>query len=177
MSKLKLKKSSPLINKNIQAANHGFTLIELVLVIILLGILAATVAPKMLGSNGFEEYGYRSEVVTKLRAIQLRAMQQTNNDSCHMVTVSKLRLGIDQNNGCVIITTNVGNNIIVDATTVVINSNNGIEFEVPPTGSYSFTFNSLGIPSSGETNINIKGEGATSLVVRIEAQGYIHALL
>ena len=66
---------------------YGFTLIELIVVIILISIMAVTVLPKFFTSNGFEEFTYRDELITKLRAIQLRSMQQTTDSICKIIQV------------------------------------------------------------------------------------------
>ena len=69
---------------------YGFTLIELIVVIILISIMAVTVLPKFFTSNGFEEFTYRDELITKLRAIQLRSMQQTTDTVCHQIQIQSL---------------------------------------------------------------------------------------
>lgn len=40
----------------------GFTMVELIVVIVLTGILAITVAPKMFGANMADEFGYQAEL-------------------------------------------------------------------------------------------------------------------
>lgn len=62
---------------SVTKSSRGFTLIELLIVITILGILSATVLPKFLSSSDFSEYTYRSDVISKLRLIQTKAMQQT----------------------------------------------------------------------------------------------------
>jgi MSHA pilin protein MshC len=49
---------------------RGFTLIELVCCIVLLGVLAAFSAPRFYSSQPFEERGYADEVVSALRHAQ-----------------------------------------------------------------------------------------------------------
>ena len=57
--------------------NKGFTLIELVIVILLLRILAAFAVPKWLGKGGFETpHTLRDELVTRLRLVQTMNMHE-----------------------------------------------------------------------------------------------------
>jgi MSHA pilin protein MshC len=52
----------------------GFTTIELVVVILLAGILVATVAPKLLGTSSFDEFGYRAELQSVIAYAQKTAI-------------------------------------------------------------------------------------------------------
>lgn len=48
-------------------SNAGFTLLELVVTLVILGILSAYAAPRLLGSQAFEQRGYVDEVAAALR--------------------------------------------------------------------------------------------------------------
>jgi MSHA pilin protein MshC len=157
----------------IKFAQSGFTLIELIVVIVLLGILSITVIPKFLDSKGFQEYTYRSDVIAKLRLIQTRAMQQVNTNYCHRVFVSTTKLGLPDRNNCDDSPTFSGNerdNVV----TVEIASNDAVIFTSNATNN-TFTFDSLGRPQGcAPCDITISGE--QTLTVRVESEGYIHGL-
>jgi len=149
---------------------QGFTLIELIIVILILGILSVNVVPKLLTSKGFSEYAYRSDIIAKLRLIQTKAMQQTNSSYCHTVLVTATRLGEPDN--CA--TTPSFSAAWQDsATKLQVDSNDNITFSTNFTGN-SFSFDNMGRPSCSPCTITIIGE--QSISVKIEAEGYIHAI-
>jgi MSHA pilin protein MshC len=78
---------------------RGFSLIELLMVLLILAIISITVLPKFFTSKGFAEYAYQDDVITKLRLIQTQAMQQTNNNAnyCHTVLITTKQIGIADN--------------------------------------------------------------------------------
>lgn len=144
----------------------GFTLIELIAVIILLGIMAVTVLPRFFTSTGFQEYTYQSEAIIKLRSIQLRAMQQTDDSQCHKVLIENKALGIPS--GC-------GNSLADggerETTSVIIETNHNVDFSFS-SGS-TFTFDNMGRPSCSPCILTVNGDSALQVV--IESEGYIHA--
>jgi MSHA pilin protein MshC len=52
----------------------GFTMVELVTCIVILGILAAAIGPKFIGNQSFSERGYADEVAAALRYAQAVAV-------------------------------------------------------------------------------------------------------
>lgn len=159
-----------------QQKHLGFTLIELTLIIIMLGILAVTVVPKMLTSSGFEEYTYQDEIVTKLSAIQLRIMQQRPNDACQSIKLTSSSLGL-------LATTSDSNtceaNFAGDTTTVTINNSHNVSFSNTESLT-SFTFSPLGRPlgciTTTPCEITFTITGESILKVLVNSEGYIYAL-
>ncbi len=160
---------------------YGFTLIELVVVIIIIGVLSVTVLPKFFNSKGFEEYAYRSEIVTKLRSIQLRAMQQSAaNALCVGVSSNGKNFGVPTsfNSNCtggVSFDSNYGSSLN-STLEIAVNAKHDVTIAFA-NGSSPFGFDKWGRPITGCLGgcvINING--SDTLQVRIESEGYIHAL-
>lgn len=153
------------LGKGIQTKYNGFTMIELIVVIIIIAIMAVTVIPKFFNSTGFQEYTYQAEVITKLRSIQLRALQQTNSSECHTVLVTQNTVGIPQN--CNL----TSGNWQSDTTSVIIEEGHDVMFDVS-SGNFSFTFDGMGRPSCSPCLIGVLGD--STLTIKIESEGYIH---
>lgn len=156
--------------------SKGFTLIELVVVIVILGILSVTVAPKFFTHNGYSEYAYRTDIIAKLRLIQTRAMQQVNNPFlpnekyCHQVLLSAKQLS----KGVCLPVTDYANQSAQSATSVTVANDDSVTFS--PVG-LRFTFDNMGRPSVNGTNVKVEITitGEQALKVIIESEGYIHA--
>jgi len=148
----------------------GFTTIELIVVIIIIGILSVTIIPKMQSKGGYEEITYQDETVTKLRSIQLRTMQDTSGSQCHSVLITSDKLGIPDNS-C---TSFVNNN--VSSTTIVKIIDDDVNFQYAG-GSTLLSFDYLGRPvnCASPCQISIVGQEQT-LIVAINDQGYIYAV-
>ena len=66
----------------------GFTLLELLLMIIIIGILAVSLGSRFIGSGGYAEYTYQARLIASLRNMQQRAMQDTRPDYCFKINFS-----------------------------------------------------------------------------------------
>ncbi|SQD79682.1 type II secretion system protein [Moritella yayanosii] len=165
----------------------GFTLIELVIVIILLGILAATAIPKFIGNNGFETQTYRDQLLQLLKTVQQQAMscdddcrknngepRTANPYACNRVVIITERFGIPTNCGTRLPTNFPANQLGMSVTEA--NSAN-VNFSVSGTANISTTtleFDSWGIVKNCTLGCDISIIGDQTLTIRIESQGYIH---
>ncbi len=71
----------------------GFTLVELVATIILIGIVAVAVAPRFSGAGTYSEYALRDQFISALRFAQQRAMYDHQAQSCYRVLVEADQFG------------------------------------------------------------------------------------
>jgi MSHA pilin protein MshC len=58
------------------ASNRGFTLIELIIVIVILGVISIYAAPRILDTNSFNQRGLYDETIALLRYAQKTAIAQ-----------------------------------------------------------------------------------------------------
>jgi MSHA pilin protein MshC len=154
----------------------GFTLIELVIVIILLGILSATAIPRLIGNKGFEAQTYRDQLQQLLKTVQQQAMscdatcrnaRTANPYACNRVIITTTRYGIPSNCGTLLPATFAAPHLGMSSTEA---NGTSVRFS-----SRIVEFNSLGINTNDCTsgcNISISGE--QTLWLRIESQGFIH---
>jgi MSHA pilin protein MshC len=164
----------------------GFTLIELVIVIILIGILAATAIPKFIGNNGFEAQAYRDQLLQLLKTVQQQAMscdkacrstRTANPYACNKVLIvaesstEPSRFGIptncDDESSTPLKLPETFNPPQLGMSKAEADSS-AIKFSP-----HTIEFNSRGVASScAGCDISIFGE--QTLSIRIESQGYIH---
>ena len=147
---------------------------EMVLTLAIISIVSAAVLPKFVDSSGLEEYAYRAESISVLRAVQQKALQ---TGLCHRILITDKVLGEFDRGSCdvapVPASTSSWLNNINENTSVFI-TQDSVSYQVAATGQ-AIAFDDLGRPVC-VCNTDIVIQGVDSLTIRIEAQGYIHAL-
>lgn len=168
-------------------------MLELVVVLMVLGILAVMVAPRFGGSDGFAEHTYQARLISALRTMQQRAMNDTRNFSqCYQVNI---RTGADSAFGPPTLSYQFESTDIVDiirtCRTNLLNSDGDAEYlstsetEMVEAGvqilgnDLKIEFDSMGCTiDSGlscQEDYRVEIQGQHTLAVCVEPQGYIHA--
>jgi len=164
---------------------QGFTIVELVTVIVLMGILTVVIAPKFSGTDTYEAHAHRTQLISALRLTQQRAMQQTNPNAtgagyyCHQIVFDnvKARYGVPDRLNCAI--TAFPNTWQPDATGFEVDNKYEVSFQINGVANPGIVaFDSMGRPQNncfGGCIINITSSVET-LQIQIEFEGYVHAI-
>jgi len=75
---------------------RGFSLIELVSVIVLVSILSVIAAPKLLGTSGYDEFIVRDQLISALRFAQQHAMYDQATGHCYRVSTTVHSYTVDR---------------------------------------------------------------------------------
>lgn len=137
----------------------GFTLIELIVVLVILGVLAVSLVPRFFSASGSSEYVYRDQLLSLLRRVQMQAMQCTNCAAEQLTIAPNAVLGAGLNcsdDSSLALCPATGDNIGFSASHSPI------------------SFDSLGRPQGCGGSCQLFVQGVTALQVCIEAEGYIH---
>lgn len=158
---------------------YGFTLIELIFVILLIGILSVVVLPKLSFTDGTSDLvEARDRLLSVLRHSQLQSMQNTQSEACYKVLINNSRFG-QQSADC-------DNQILANTFTPDYLGFSQAEAAASPlqitanshaiSTYFQIEFNSLGVPTEscdGGCRISLTLNNQTQTIY-IEPQGYIH---
>jgi MSHA pilin protein MshC len=142
---------------------RGFTLVELVSVMVIGGILASMVAPRFFDRNAFERRGFYDQVIATLRYAQKAAIAQ-NRFVCVAFSDISLTLTYAATNAC------PGSNL-TSPTGLSPYTVSSPGADVRLSGYLPLYFDALGRPNRAQS-ITVSGYAAP---VTIEAEtGYVH---
>jgi len=144
--------------------NSGFTLIELIVILVLVGVLAATILPRLSLRSSYDERVFKDELINIARFAQQLAMMRGRGYT--------VRLQIDNNNNRYGIETRLGAAaytwfIHPDGSNFPINYPSGISTSP---ASITISYDALGNVVSG-TNQTITITGSGVDLICIEASG------
>ena len=154
-----------------QGKNRGFTLIELIMVLVIAGVLAVVAVPRMFNATEFQSRGLSDQVQASLRYAQKIAIAQ-HRFVCATFTANSLSLTIGSTNTCTPgapVTALSSNTDALKNGNYVLNAPSSISFAATPA---AFSFNALGQPSTAAT-VNVTGDVTRTITVEAET-GYVH---
>lgn len=155
-------------------AEQGFTLIELIMVVVIMGALAIYAVPRMFSSNEFNARGFHDETLAYLRYAQKTAIAQRRT-VCVAFASNSVTLTISAaaaTFNCAAPSALTGPK---GESPVVLTAKTGINYVATPT---AFNFNGLGQPitsagaASGTQSFQVTGAGKTITVET--GSGYVH---
>lgn len=137
---------------------RGFTLIELIMVVVMLGVLAVFAAPKVFNTGDFNARGFHDETLSLLRYAQKTAIAQRRT-VCVTLKATEVTLTMD---------TGATPDGVCDAPLTPPNTlRGGTGLAATPS---SFTYTGLGSPSAG---VSITIVNAGNITVEADT-GYVH---
>ena len=147
---------------------NGFTLVELIVVILLIGILSIFAAPKFINDNTFKARGTADEIITSIRHAQRLAMTRGEQ---YKIEISPTSYQVRKTDNSPVRHPN-------GETQYLINTDNGLPTNLIQS-TINIEFNSLGQPVNNagvliasDTDISIP-----PFTIRIEEEtGYAHIL-
>ena len=145
---------------------RGFTLIELIMVIVLMGVLSVFVAPTLFNSNDFNARGFHDQTLAFLRYAQKSAIAQRRT-VCVSFSLNRLSLTMDAD-GITLTGSNGCEATLTAPSGGTLNARGAAQYSSLPS---VIVFSALGQPGAGQT---IQVSGVTKQIVIEAVTGYVH---
>jgi len=152
-----------------RAFSRGFSLIELVMVLVLVGVLAVFSLPRLLDMQGINARGFHDEALAFLRYAQKTAIAQRRT-VCVSFTGSSATLKVDADGNAATGAGGCESNLTGPRgdTPGTITARAGVVFGSTPA---AFSFDGLGQPSAGQT---FQVSGAVNSITVEAGTGHVH---
>ena len=148
---------------------RGFTIIELVMVLILVGILAVNALPRFFDRNTFDSRGFHDQTLAALRYAQKSAIAQRRN-VCITFTSKSVTLTIASAAGASASCDKNLDNPAGSSPFTITGRTSGVVFQTVPT---NFSFNALGQPQPNSTQ-TVQVSGVPYKITVEKETGYVH---
>ncbi|PMN68653.1 type II secretion system protein [Enterovibrio norvegicus] len=147
--------------------SKGFTLIELITVLVILGIISVFAVPRLSGAEAFSVIGARDTGLSVARQVQLRAMQQEDpSHSCFALSIAATRMGGSVSSDTCKLGEDENRSDVVDLS----------DSDVRASGPYSIEYDLLGRPLCGGNSCKITfSQGSASASICANSEGYFYA--
>lgn len=157
------------------AIQRGFTLVEMITVIVIVGILSAIAVPRLFNRDLFDSRGFYDQVISSLRYAQKTAVSQRRIVCVTFPTANRMVLRTAAAFGAVACDTDLLNpagTYPPGQTTYTVENLNGVTLA----GAVAFNFDALGRPSfAGAAPLTITVSGFTASNVCVAAQtGFVY---
>jgi MSHA pilin protein MshC len=157
---------------------NGFTLVELVVTIIIISILGTFAFVRFSGTSGFAEFAFQERLVSALRNIQQRAMQDTAQSGAYTFNFSTSPPAAFPLINGLSVSTDINDDFLSILSEEINEEGVSLSLNGLPSSNV-ISFDSLGRPQNGAMDacangcvIDFIGEQAAR--VCIEPEGYIH---
>jgi MSHA pilin protein MshC len=158
-----------------QSYQRGFTLIELILVIVLLGVLAVFITPVSLSNSVFYARGFHDETLALLRFAQKSAIAQRRTVCVEFSGVLGATLGIADSAAATTCSIDLQGPYDVNSATVAINARSSVVYSATPS---DFNFDGLGQPVDEQGALvpskTIQVVNASKTITVEMITGYVH---
>jgi len=154
-----------------QHRSLGFTIPELITVIVIMGLLAAVAAPRFFDVTAFNQRGSHDQVIASLRYAQKEAIAQ-HGFVCVAFTSSSITLTTGSSNACgTPLTSPSGGAYVVQANFSPVPGNFSFDCTgIPRTTGQGTCADANGVLTSAQT---VQVQGAASITVEKET-GFVH---